>query len=219
MADNRRKYGFRFYASMAGVGRTSGIEGMVTSGYQGNVGSPATNVGVSIGDPVAMNAAGNFELAEDTAATSDRFFGVVVGIINARVDSNGKARPVSYLPGAVTWTNEVDRTRLIVLPFGRDLWEVDVDDNVTATTLAAYRALKGLNCEFRYRVDTTDANRPRADPVLDISTAATGANDFRIMDVSKTQENQDFSGANVKLIVQLGVGSEPMLGTTPVVGL
>ncbi len=218
MADNRHKYGFRFYASMAGVGRTSGIEGMVTSGYQANVGSGPTNVGICIGDPVAMNAAGNFELAQDV--TADRFFGVVVGIINARVDSNGKSRPVSYLPGAVTWTNEVDRTRLIVLPFGRDLWEVDVDDAVTATTLAAYRALKGLNVDMVYRVDTTDANKPKADPVLDISTAATTAGlDFRIMDVSKTQENQDFSGANVKLIVQLNVGSEPMLGVTGVVGL
>lgn len=218
MADNRRKYGFRFYASMTGVGRTSGIEGMVTSGYQANVGSGPTNVGISIGDPVAMNAAGNFELAEDV--TANRFFGVCVGIINARVDSNGKSRPVNYLPGGTTWTLEQDRTRLIVLPFGRDLWEIDVDDAVTATTLAAYRALKGLNVDMVYRVDTTDANKPKADPVLDISTAATTAGlDFRIMDVSKTQENQDFSGANVKLIVQLNLGSEPMLGTTGVVGL
>lgn len=218
MADNRHKYGFRFYASMAGVGRTSGIEGMITSGYQANVGSGPTNVGVCIGDPVAMNAAGNFELAQDI--TADRFFGVVVGIINARVDSNGKSRPVSYLPGATTWTNEVDRTRIIVLPFGRDLWEIDVDDAVTATTLAAYRALKGLNVDMVYRVDTSDANKPKADPVLDISTAATTAGlDFRIMDVSKSQENQDFSGANVKLIVQLNVGSEPMLGVSGVAGL
>lgn len=216
MADNRHKYGFRFYSSITGVGRTSGIEGTVTSGYQANV---VSNVGLSIGDPVAYNAAGNFELAEDV--TADRFFGVIVAINKARIDSNGKSRPASYLPGGTTWTNEVDRSSITVLPFGRDIWECDVDDAVTATTLAAYRALVGLNVPIAYRLDlTSDVNKPRADPVLDISLAATTAGlDFRIMGVSKTQENQDFSGANVKLLVQLNVGSEPMLGTTGVVGL
>ena len=216
MADNRRKYGFRYYSSMSGAGRAAGIENGVTSGYQANV---VSNVGLSIGDPVAFNAAGNFELAEDV--TADRFFGVIVAIPKARIESNGKSRPASYLPGGTTYTNEVDRSSLIVIPFGRDIWEVDVDDNVTATTLAAYRALVGLNCDMRYRLDlVSNADKPRADPVLDISTAATTqALDFRIVGVSKTQENQDFSGANVKLLVQLNVGSEPMLGTAGVVGL
>jgi hypothetical protein len=218
MADNRRKYGFRFYSSSTGVGRTAGVEGGVTSGYQANVGGTPTNVGVSIGDPIAQNAAGNLELAEDV--TADRFLGVVVAIAKARIDANGKSRAASYLPGATTWTNEVDRSSLIFLPFGRDIWEIDVDDNTTATTLAAYRALVGLNCDFRYRIDTTNADRPRADPVLDISTAATTQGlDFRIAGISKTQENADFSGANVKLLVQLNLGSEPMLGTAGVVGL
>jgi hypothetical protein len=216
MADNRRKYGFRFYSSATGAGRTAGIENFVVSGYQANV--AATNVGVTIGDPVAYNAAGGFELAEDI--TADRFFGVCVGIINARIDANGKSRPTSYLPGGTTWTAEQDRTRLVVLPFGRDIWEIDADDAVTATTLAAYRLLQGLNCDFRYRIDSSDANKPKADPVLDISTAATTAGlDFRIVGVSRTAENADFSGANVKLLVQLNVGSEPMLGVSGVAGL
>ncbi len=218
MANNRAKYGFRFYSSQHGTGRASGIENGVTSGYQANVGSGNVNVGVSIGDPVAYNAAGNFELAQDV--TADRFFGVVVAIVKARIEANGKSRPASYLPGATTWTNEVDRSSLIVLPFSNNIWEVDVDDNVTATTLAAYRLLVGLNADMVYTTDVSVTDKPRARPELDISTAAVTAGlDFRIMGVSKTMENQDFSGTGVKLLVQLNLGSDPALGTTGVVGL
>src|SRR4030095_15322725 len=171
MANNRAKYGFRLYSPQNGSGRAAGLEGGVTSGYQANV--AATNVGVSIGDPVAFNAAGNFELAEDV--TANRFFGVVVAIRNARIESNGKSRPASYLPGGTTFTNEVDRTSLIVLPFNDNIWEIDVDDNVTATTLAAYRALVGLNADMVYTLDSSNADKPRANPQLDISTAAVPA--------------------------------------------
>jgi hypothetical protein len=144
----------------------------------------------------------------------------VVAIRNARVDSNGKSRPVSYLPGATSYTNEVDRTSLIVLPFANNIWEVDVDDAVTATTLAAYRLLVGLNADMIYTTDVTNADKPRARPELDISTAATtAALDFRIIGVSKTAENVDFSGTGVKLLVQLNLGSDPNLGTSGVLGL
>lgn len=217
MANNRAKYGFRFYSSQHGTGRASGIEGGVTSAYQANVGSGNVNVGISIGDPVAYNAAGNFELAEDV--TADRFFGVVVAIRNARIESNGKSRPASYLPGATSYTNEVDRSSLIVLPFANNIWEVDAVGGA-ATTLAAYRLLVGLNANMIYTTDVTNTDKPRARPELDLSTAAVTAGlDFRIMGVSKTQENQDFSGTGVKLLVQLNLGSDPALGTTGVVGL
>lgn len=218
MANNRAKYGFRFYSAQNGSGRAAGIEVGVTSAYQANVGAGNVNVGISIGDPVAFNAAGNVELAQDI--TADRFFGVVVAIRNARIDSNGKSRPASYLPGATSYTNEVDRSSLVVLPFGSNIWEVDADDNVTATTLAAYRALVGLNADMIYTTDVTNTDKPRARPELDISTAAVTAGlDFRIMGVSRTAENQDFSGTGVKLLVQLNLGSDPAIGLTGVVGL
>ncbi len=215
MANNRAKYGFRFYSSQHGTGRASGVEGGVTSGYQANV--PATNVGMSIGDPVAFNAAGNFEIAEDI--TADRFFGVIAAIRTARIESNGKSRPASYLPGGTTYTNEVDRSSLIVLPFSNNIWEIDAVGGA-ATTLAAYRLLVGLNANIIYSLDLTNTDKPRANPQLDLSTAAVTAGlDFRIMGVSKTAENQDFSGTNVKLLVQLNLGSDPALGVTGVVGL
>lgn len=216
MADNRHKYGFRFYATQSGAQRPAAFEGIIASAYAGDVGG---SVGVSIGDPVVRLADGTYELAQDTN-TSDRLYGVIVGIINAKVDANGKSRPASYLPSGTTYATEANTSKVMIVPFSDHIWEIDVDDAVTATTLAAYRALMGLNADFVYSRDTSNADRPRANPVLDISTAATTAGlHFRLHDVSKTQENQDFSGANVKVLVQLNQGADPTIGTTGVAGL
>ena len=215
MADNRHKYGFRFYATQSGAQRPAAFEGIIASAYAGDVGG---SVGVSLGDPVVRLADGTYELAQDTN-TSDRLYGVIVGI-RGKVDANGKARPCSYLPSGTTYALEETTSKVMIVPFSDHIWEIDVDDAVTATTLAAYRALMGLNADFVYSRDTSNADKPRANPVLDISTAnTTAALHFRLVDVSKTQENQDFSGANVKVLVQLNQGADPMLGTTGVAGL
>ena len=220
MADNRHKYGFRFYSSASGSGRPACVEALVASAYQANVGGGSTNVGISIGDPVDLLSTGFVELSNDTA-TRDTLWGVVMGIANAKVDANGKARPASYLPGATSYSLEETTSKLIVAPFGDNIWEIDVDDATTATTLAAYRAFVGENADFVYSPDTTNSDRPRANPVLDISThATTAALHFRIVGVSKTRENADFSGANVKLLVQLNQGIDPQLnGATGMAGV
>lgn len=215
MADNRHKYGFRFYATQSGAQRPAAFEGIIASAYAGDVGG---SVGVSIGDPVVRLADGTYELAQDTN-TSDRLYGVIVGI-RGKVDANGKARPCSYLPSGTTYALEETTSKVMIVPFSDHIWEIDVDDVVTATTLAAYRALMGLNADFVYSRDTSNADKPRANPVLDISTAnTTAALHFRLVDVSKTQENQDFSGANVKVLVQLNQGADPTIGLSGVAGL
>lgn len=217
MADNRHKYGFRFHSTLSGGGRPGCIEGLVASGYAGDHGG---SVGITIGDPVDLLATGFMELTNDTA-TRDTLFGVVMSISNAKVDANGKARPASYLPSGTTYTLEETTSRLIVAPFSDHYWELDVDDAVTATTLAAYRALVGENVDMVFSRDTTKPDQPRCNPVLDISThAATAALMFRIVGVSKSRENADFSGANVKLIVQLNQGLDPILnGNTGMAGI
>lgn len=220
MADNRHQYGFRFFSSAGGSGRPACIEGLVASGYQGNVGGGSTNVGISIGDPVDLLSTGFMELSNDTAAR-DTMFGVVMNVANAKVDINNKARPASYLPGGTTYALEETTSKLIVAPFADHVWQCDVDDAVTATTLAAYRAFVGENVDFVYSPDTTNADRPKANPLLDISThATTAALNFRIVGVSKTRENFDFSGAFVKLLVQLNQGLDPILnGATGMAGV
>jgi hypothetical protein len=69
--------------------------------------------------------------------------------------------------------------------------------------------------------DTSIPDQPRCNPVLDISThATTAALMFRIVGVSKSRENADFSGANVKLLVQLNQGLDPVLnGATGMAGV
>jgi len=217
MADNRHKYGFRFYASQSGSGRPACLEMLVASGYAGDHGG---SVGITIGDPVDILATGFVELMNDTA-TRDTPYGVVMGIANARIDSNGKARPASYLPSGTTYTTEETTTKLIVAPFGDNIWELDCDDAVTATTLAAYRAFVGENVDVVFSRDTSNSDKPKCNPVIDISThAATAALLFRIVGVSKTRENADFSGANVKLLLQLNQGLDPQLnGNTGMAGI
>jgi hypothetical protein len=215
MADNKSKYGIRFYSSMTGSPRPPVLEVYVATAYQPNV--SATDVGLSIGDPVSQLDSGYYALSEDVN-TDDRLFGVIVGFANVKVDSNQKARPASYYPGGTTYTTEANRTKVLVAPFGRDIWEIDAAGQA-ATTFAGWIALYGLNADIQYALDVSNPDRPRAKPVLSATLATTQASNFRLVGVSKTFENQDLSGANVKLLVQLNTGSEPMLGPAGVVGL
>lgn len=219
MADNRHKYGFRFYSAQGGGGRSACFEERIASGYQANVGSTPTNVGLSIGDPVARVASGFVELTGDTTTP-----GWTLGVIYAlygKVDPNNKARPVSYLPGATTYALETTTSKVIIAPFSDHIWEIDCDDVVTATTEAAYRALVGQNVSIAYWPDSSNPERPRANPMLSIAgVAVTAALNFRIVGVSKSRENFDFTGANVKLLVQLNMGIDPMLsGVTGTIGI
>lgn len=214
MADNRHKYGFRFYSSMTGVGRTSAVEFPIASAYAPVI-NTNVSVGLSIGDPVQLLTDGSVALAGDTTTTGAVPFGVVVGL-RAKVDANQKSRPANYYPTGVTYTTKENETLAQVLPFGRDIWEIDADDAVTATTEAAYRALIGNNFDMVYLLDATNPDKRRANPMLDISGGGFGANTahFRLFNISKTRENVDFSGNYVKLLVQLNEGREPMFTAT-----
>lgn len=212
MADNRRKYGFRFYASMTGVGRTSAIEGHIASGYAPLI-NTNESVGLSIGDPVQRLTDGSFALAGDTTTANAVPFGVIVGFLNVKVDSNQKSRPTSYYPTGTTYTTKANETRIAVLPFGRDLWEVD-HRNGAFTTEAAYRAIIEHNADIVFTRDVSNPDRPRANPQLDLGTTGSATAHFRIFGISKTQENVDLSGAAVKLLVQLNEGREPVFTPT-----
>lgn len=213
MADNNHKYGIRFYSSITGVGRPAALEFHVASGYAPVI-NTNVSVGLTIGDPVQLLTDGSVALAGDTTTTGAVPFGVVVGITNAKVDSNNKARPTSYYPTGTTYTTKANETRVAVIPFGRDIFEIDADDAVTATTETAYRALIGNNADLVYLLDSSNPDRRKANPMLDISTAAAATAHFRILGISKTQENKDFSGNYVKLLVQLNEGREPVFTAT-----
>lgn len=217
MADNRHQYGIRFHSTQGGGGRPAVLEALVASGYAGDHGG---SVGIAIGDPVDRLATGFVELTNDTA-TRDTLFGVVFSIANAKVDANNKARPAAYLPSGTSYSLEETTSKLLVAPFSDHLWEIDCDDAVTATTLAAYRAFVGENADMTFSRETSNPDRPRCNPLLDISThATTAALMWRIAGVSKTRENADFSGNFVKLLVQLNQGLDPTLnGATGMAGV
>lgn len=217
MANNRKGYGFRWVGSMDGSCYPKPLEFTVASAYQAQV--AAENVDLNIGDPVTFNTgapgSGMIELA-GTGATPNIYWGVIVGFTNARVDANGKARPSSYLPGGTTWSTEANRSKVLVVPFGRNIWEIDVTGNSASfDTLTEYRALQNRNVNLAYTRDVSNPDRPKAGPSVDVSTATDDTADFRVIQVSATQDNQDFSGNFVKLRVVVNESGEAPFVTDP----
>jgi hypothetical protein len=160
-------------------------------------------VPLSVGDPVTLDDDGGIALC--AAAGDAPVFGIIVGF-GPYWDGTKMVRGNS-LPSGNTWgTIEERRPYVWVVPASTGFWEVDADDAVTATTETAYRLMINFNIDHIYAAtDTT-----KAVPLVDISLAAATANmQWRIVDVSPTMENQDFSGSNVKLIVAVNQSYEP----------
>jgi hypothetical protein len=217
MANNRTAYGFRWVGSMDGSCYPKPLEFTVASGYQAQV--SAEDVGLSIGDPVEFNTGapgtGMIELGAAGGSPSI-LWGVIAGFSNARIDANGMSRPTNYLPGGTTWTTEQTRSKVLVVPFGRNIWEVDVTGNDSSEdTLAEYRAFQNKCCNLTYTRDVSNPNKPKAGPSLLISDVNDDEGDFRILMVSLTQDNQDFSGNRVKLRVVINESGEAPFVTDP----
>ncbi len=203
--NNTARYGFRWVGSLDGSCYPKPQEFLVASAYAATV--SATNVDLNVGDPVQQVSDGTVALATGAGSPST-FYGVIVGFSNVKVGLPLAGRKFSRLPASTTYSGEADASKVLVVPFGRNLWEVDVDDNTTATTLTAYRALIGENADLSYTLDITDASKPKATPRLDISTHSSATKDFRIQGVSKTALNQDYAGTGVKVIVSVNESGE-----------
>lgn len=214
MADNVAKYGFRWHGNLEGGCCPKALDYTVKSGFDFSTQAGGA-VDLNIGDPVVLDTDGTVILATKGGSPGTAW-GVVTGILNARVDANGYSRPSAFLPAGQTWSTEPLRSRVAVIPFGRNVWEIDGSQVFTgATTIADYRVLIGGNADFLYARDTTNPNRPKANPRLDLSgTPGSGTANLRIVGVSNTAENFDFSGKFVKLLVVLNETQEPPFVTT-----
>lgn len=218
MANNTHQYGFRWVGSLDGCCYPKPIELTVASGYHAQV--SATDVDLNIGDPVQFNVgapgSGFIELAS-VSATPNIFWGVCIGFANVHgVDPTGEARPFNRLPAGTTWTLEKHRSKVLVIPFGRNIWEIDVTGNTSSTdTLTEYRATINRTVNLIYTLDITNTARPKANPMIDISTLSDDTGDFRIVDVGRTQMNQDFSGNFVKMRVVVNESGEAPFVTDP----
>lgn len=154
------------------------------------------------GDPVKLAADGTLQ----AAAPGDRVIGVFVGA--ERYWTGTEIKKGTSLPVS-TWGTNLERQSLArVIRAKGNIFEVDCDDGVTATTQAGYEAFINENCEWA----TGTAIDQYSGAVLDISThATTGTLSCRIVEVpNKTQ--QDFAASRVKVYIEFNLTQDVVPG-------
>jgi len=212
MADNRIEYGFRWFTGNP-YPMPAPIEMTVADDESFDVSGGASNVKLGPGDPVAIQSDGHVDLAAGNETTAEAAFGIVVGV--APYWDGDFMKPSETLPSDVSYDSNLSRqSKVHVVPVTAGMWEVDVDDSTTATSRSAYQAFVGENADH---ILTGTTDNDRAYPKLDISTHATTSSlIWRILKVSPTLNNEDFSGANVKLVVVPNVAQSPAFSATGV---
>lgn len=215
MADNTHRYGFRWNTGAnGGKSQPTPVPKVVASGYQAQDDAAANNVDLNVGDPVKLVSTGTVALAN----TTDAVWGIVTGF--GPYWNGTQMQPTNRLPGGTAWgTVEERRSTVYVVPVIGSYFVIDCDDKVTATTEAAYRAFIGENCTFVCPGDTSSSSKPKADPMLDISTHATTAGLVcRIEDIHQ-EVDQDFSGLYVKMVVSFNKTQHAGQAATTIAGV
>lgn len=218
MADNTHYYGIRPVRSRLGNMHNADYElRHVATAYQAQDDS-ANSVDLNIGDPVQLVSDGSVALWN--SGDADLLYGVIVGF-NDYWDGN-VMQPTNRLPGGIAWgTNFTRAPYARVVPVDACDWEIDCDSTGQPTTRAGWEALLGQNVDMVCPGDLSDTSKPKADPYIDISTAATTATDlcWRIIGISPDASNKDLSGANVKLIVRANDVNVAGAAATPEAGV
>ena len=202
MADNIQRYGFRYHGNR-------GYPSPVPEKYP--VASNSTfqdtnsaTVNLNVGDVVKKVNDGTVALA----AATDAFFGIVINILPyydsvAKVMTFGKS-----LPGPTpNWgTNYANQTFVEIVVVAGFIWEVDCNDNTTATTFQAYQTFIGENMNH---INTGDTTNLTANPQLNVSGhATTNSLQWRCCGISPSLENADFTGKYVKLLVTANISQQ-----------
>jgi hypothetical protein len=165
------------------------------------------NVTLKIGAPVKLISTGYIEDAD----AGDDIFGVFVGAEQYYDSTISALRGGPTLPANTSYDTNASRVSLArVSPARGQLFEINVDDNTTATTYLGYVAFLGENAEWAVGTDGDEVDGA----VLDISTHnTTDSLSVRIEDIPD-RNLQDFSAADVRLVVSFneiqdtGSGSE-----------
>ena len=211
--DNVKRYGFRWARGYNRNSHPDVFEMPVASGALFTVSGFGTNLNLNVGDPVRILADGSVALAggNENAATSQAPWGVVMGMGGQGYFNGARMTRSPVLPSGVSYGTSLDRqSKVLVTPFSEGIWEIDVNDIVTATTLLAYQALVGENCDHQLAAAVASAVPFSANPVLAVAThnPATTTLSMRIFGVSQSFDNQDYAGAWVKLLVTVNKGAE-----------
>jgi hypothetical protein len=223
MADNVSRYGFRFFGLNGGNGHVKPNMEIVATAASFDVSGGIQNAALRAGDVVTRASTGGVTLCGggENSQTPVNPFGVIVGVLpyyDSTIGLSGAMRFTGSLPSDISWgTNLARQSKLLVMPFmPGQIWEVDADENTTATTEAAYQAFIGENVTM-INTGAASTTPPWARPKLFMSTHATTATlCFRIRGISPTLDNVDFSGANVKLLVEANISQNPaysLIGT------
>lgn len=213
MANNQHKYGFRPVRGRYSSVIPSLIWKTVATG-QNDTDDAAVSCALRIGDPVKLVSTGGVTLCK----TTDSCYGII-GAIGPYWNGTRMVFG-NYLPNQTAWGTVEDRRSMVgVWPASSCYWEIDVDENTTATTKAGYVAFLGENCTHVVPGDASTGTN-FADPRLDISLHATTASlVWRIEEISDSAENKDFSGTNVKLIVTCNKTQEAQQAATTIAGV
>lgn len=210
MSDNRHFFGIRPVQSVQGLTAPPTEVWPIPSAYAG-VDDAAASVGLSIGDPVFLNADNALELSNGVAAAgggaADALYGVLIGFQQAYDATSGKVLPVDYLPSGfgVYGTDFAKRTLGVIIR--ADQWEFEMDASSIAFTTeeAWHEGLVNLNAQHNCIRDVSNAAKPRANPLL--YTGAAGAtpattSTFLWHVVRLSRQPQDFSGLYTKIVVR-----------------
>jgi hypothetical protein len=215
MADNLKFPGFRWSQSAnGGKAMPAPMRYPVATAYQGTI-NGGSNIDINIGDPVKLLSTGYVAHSggsESSGGNADNVFGIVVGI--APYWNGSVMTPSNVLPGGQgSYGTNFDRQSFVyVIPASAGTFEIDCDDSSTATTYAAYLALVGENTDHVL----TTGSEPKTNCMLDISLHGTSTAQWRIVQISTTAANQDFSGKFVKLWVQANEGQQSIYTATGV---
>lgn len=159
---------------------------------------------LALGDPVKLVSTGYLE----RAATNDNVIGVFDGM--HQYFDGSVIRQGPHYPASTSYDTNFERVSIArVITAKGQLFEGTCDDATTATTYAAYLALRGENVDFVVAASVGDHSSSQ----IDISTHATTAEDLRIEDVPD-RNFQEFDAANVRLIVSFNLVLEGGAGST-----
>lgn len=208
MADNTHYYGFRWSHAANSRPMPQPEERAVADAYQAQDDASGFNVNLNPGDPVKLVSDGTVALAN----TTDAIYGIMVavssrGVFDSTIGQGGAMKPSRNLPGGTTGGGLLERqSRILVVPASAGVWEIDVNNNTSYTTEAAYQAAIGENANH---VCVGVQANSEADPRLDATSVnTTNTLTWRIVGISNNESNQDFTGENVKLYVRINVSQE-----------
>jgi hypothetical protein len=186
----------------------SPIECIVATSQSFDVSGGASNVALRAGDPVTKLSTGGVTLCAgfEASGTGVAVFGIVYAILPYWDAAQNLMVPGNALPSDIAWVGLERQSKVLVIPAEAGLWEIDCNDASTATTEAAYQAFIGENCDHTL----AGASGTIVNPRLDISEHVTTTAQWRIEGISPSQENRDFSGNYVKLLVRVNEGQAPV---------